>query len=186
MVIAGGHPDIHMGTRWVGEYGWVYVDRGRFETSPADLVNEVIGPNEVQLYKSTDHYQNFLDCVKTRTPTITPGGGGPPLGQRRPPECHRHRARPEDPLGAGDRDGPRRPRGRAASQPLLPKALGAAALERPKGDEDENTKSRRFGAEPWRQFSSWRPLFSPASTRRPPPRPSGRSSSLARTTIPGR
>ena len=72
MVIAGGHPEIRSGTRWIGEHGWVYVDRGRFETHPADLVNEVIGPNEIQLYKSTDHYQNFLDCVKTRTLTITP------------------------------------------------------------------------------------------------------------------
>ena len=72
MVIAGGHPDIRSGTKWIGEYGWVYVDRGRFETYPADLINEVIGPNEIQLYKSTDHYQNFLDCVRTRAATITP------------------------------------------------------------------------------------------------------------------
>ncbi len=72
MVIAGGHPDIRSGTRWIGEYGWVYVDRGKFETHPAGLVNEVIDPNEIQLYKSTDHYQNFLDCVRTRTLTITP------------------------------------------------------------------------------------------------------------------
>jgi predicted dehydrogenase len=72
MIIAGGHPDIRMGTKWIGEYGWVYVDRGRFETNPQDLVNDVIGPNEIRLYKSTDHYQNFLDCVKSRALTITP------------------------------------------------------------------------------------------------------------------
>jgi hypothetical protein len=72
MVIAGGHPEIRGGTKWIGEYGWVYVDRGRFETHPQSLVNEVIGPNEIRLYKSRDHYQNFLDCVKTRSLTITP------------------------------------------------------------------------------------------------------------------
>jgi predicted dehydrogenase len=72
MTIAGGHPDIRGGTKWIGEYGWVYVDRGKFETYPEDLVNEVIGPNEIRLYKSTDHYRNFLDCVKSRTLTIAP------------------------------------------------------------------------------------------------------------------
>jgi predicted dehydrogenase len=72
MIIAGGHPDIRSGTKWIGEYGWVYVDRGRFETYPEDLVNEVIGPNEIRLYKSTDHYRNFLDCVKNRVLTIAP------------------------------------------------------------------------------------------------------------------
>ncbi len=72
MIIAGGHPDIRSGTRWVGEYGWVYVDRGRFETYPEGLVNEFIGPNETRLYKSTHHHRNFLDCVKTRALTVTP------------------------------------------------------------------------------------------------------------------
>jgi predicted dehydrogenase len=72
MVIAGGYPEIRGGTKWIGEYGWVWVDRGGFETSPADLVREVIGPDEIQLYKSRDHYQNFLDCVRTRGLTIAP------------------------------------------------------------------------------------------------------------------
>ena len=36
------------------------------------LFRSVIGPNENRLYKSTDHHQNFLDCVKSRALTITP------------------------------------------------------------------------------------------------------------------
>jgi hypothetical protein len=72
MVIAGGYPEIRGGTKWIGEYGWVWVDRGAFETQPGNLIQEVIGPNEIKLYKSRDHYQNFLDCVKTRALTITP------------------------------------------------------------------------------------------------------------------
>jgi predicted dehydrogenase len=72
MVIAGGYPEIRGGTKWIGEYGWVWVDRGVFETHPAHLVHEVIGSNEIKLYQSRDHYQNFLDCVKTRSLTITP------------------------------------------------------------------------------------------------------------------
>jgi len=72
LVIAGGYPEIRGGTKWIGEYGWVWVDRGVFETYPPNLIHEVIGPNETKLYKSRDHYQNFLDCVKSRALTITP------------------------------------------------------------------------------------------------------------------
>lgn len=72
VVIAGGYPEIRGGAKWIGEHGWIWVDRGAFEAHPAHLVHEVIGPNEIKLYKSRDHYQNFLDCVKTRSLTITP------------------------------------------------------------------------------------------------------------------
>jgi predicted dehydrogenase len=71
MVIAGGHPEIRGGTKWIGEQGWIWVDRGGFETYPSGLAREVIGPNEIHLTKSRDHYQNFLDCAKTRGLTIT-------------------------------------------------------------------------------------------------------------------
>jgi len=72
IILAGGYPEIQGGTKWIGEYGWIWVDRGAFETQPGNLVNEVIGPNEIKLYHSRDHYQNFLDCVKSRALTITP------------------------------------------------------------------------------------------------------------------
>jgi len=61
-----------MGTVWYGEKGWVHVDRGRQATNPPELWNETIGADGVKLYKSTDHQQNFLDCVKSRQKTITP------------------------------------------------------------------------------------------------------------------
>jgi len=72
MVIAGGHRDIRSGTKWIGDHGWIWCDRGGFETYPKELENECSGPNEIKLYKSTDHYGNFLDCVKNRRLTITP------------------------------------------------------------------------------------------------------------------
>ena len=72
IVLAGGYPEIQGGTKWIGEYGWIWVDRGGFETQPGNLVNEIIGPNEIKLYHSRDHFQNFLDCVKSRALTITP------------------------------------------------------------------------------------------------------------------
>jgi predicted dehydrogenase len=71
-VIAGGYDEIQSGTKWIGEDGWVWVDRGQFETQPAHLVDETIGPDEIKLTRSRDHYQNFLDCVRSRALTITP------------------------------------------------------------------------------------------------------------------
>ncbi|HOC19451.1 MAG TPA: hypothetical protein PKK95_14355, partial [Vicinamibacterales bacterium] len=71
-VLAGGYPEIQSGAKWIGDRGWVWVDRGGFEAEPAHLVNEVIGPNETRLYRSRDHFQNFLDCVRSRALTIAP------------------------------------------------------------------------------------------------------------------
>lgn len=72
VTIAGGHPDIRMGTRWIGDNGWVWVDRGGMDASPKSLLKEKIGPNEVQLYRSDNHFRNFIDCVRSRKLTITP------------------------------------------------------------------------------------------------------------------
>ncbi len=72
IILAGGYPEIQSGTKWIGEYGWVWVDRGAFESQPARLVHEIIGPNEIKLYRSGDHYQNFVDCVRSRALTIAP------------------------------------------------------------------------------------------------------------------
>lgn len=63
---------IPQGTKWIGDKGWVYVKRDKLEANPAGVLNEVIGPNEIHLYKNRDHKQNFLDCVKNRKETIAP------------------------------------------------------------------------------------------------------------------
>jgi len=61
-----------MGAVWYGENGWIHVDRGRFQASSDKILQEVIGPNEIRLYQSNDHQQNFVDCVKSREKTIAP------------------------------------------------------------------------------------------------------------------
>jgi hypothetical protein len=63
---------IPMGTKWYGEKGWIYVNRGALEADPESVLKEVIGPNEIRLYESSDHKQNFIDCVKSRGQTIAP------------------------------------------------------------------------------------------------------------------
>jgi predicted dehydrogenase len=82
MTIAGGHADIKMGTKWIGTEGWVWCDRGGFDGSNPewkewkDEVPEKLA--KVRLYRSAAtleqkaHYRNFLDCVRSRRPTLTP------------------------------------------------------------------------------------------------------------------
>ncbi|MEY2428498.1 MAG: hypothetical protein QOJ40_1383 [Verrucomicrobiota bacterium] len=72
MTIAGGHPDIRSGTKWIGTDGWVWVDRGGYSASNMDWFAEQEDKWKVQLYRSSEHRRNFLDCVKSRKPTITP------------------------------------------------------------------------------------------------------------------
>jgi predicted dehydrogenase len=75
MVVAGGYPEIKMGTKWIGNDGWVWVDRGGFDASnPAwkEMKELPADQRMVKLYHSRDHHRNFLDCVKSRKPTITP------------------------------------------------------------------------------------------------------------------
>ncbi|MCL4176720.1 MAG: Gfo/Idh/MocA family oxidoreductase [Verrucomicrobia bacterium] len=75
MIMAGGHADIRGGTKWIGTDGWVWVDRGGFESSNPewnDLTRLPDDLRKVKLYESRNHHRNFLDCVKSRKPTITP------------------------------------------------------------------------------------------------------------------
>lgn len=73
MVIAGGHNDIKEGTKWIGTDGWVWVNRGGFDATNVDWFTAI--PEEkhrVKVYNSAHHQRNFIDCVKSRKPTITP------------------------------------------------------------------------------------------------------------------
>jgi len=78
MIIAGGHSDIRSGTKWIGTDGWVWVDRGGdkkgFDASNVDWFVEIENDEKykTKLYKSDNHQHNFIDCVKSRKPTITP------------------------------------------------------------------------------------------------------------------
>lgn len=72
MIIAGGHEDIRSGTKWIGTDGWVWVDRGQLEVSNPDVIKEKFGAGDIHLYQSPGHWRNFIDCVKSRSTTITP------------------------------------------------------------------------------------------------------------------
>jgi len=73
VMTVANNKQIPQGTKWYGESGkWIYVKRGKLEANPASILKEVIGPDEIKLYRSRDHRQNFLDCIKSRKETIAP------------------------------------------------------------------------------------------------------------------
>jgi predicted dehydrogenase len=62
-----------MGTKWHGDDGWIHVNRGGLQASDQRWVRyEEIRPGDERLYRSDDHIQNFLDCMKSRRETVTP------------------------------------------------------------------------------------------------------------------
>jgi predicted dehydrogenase len=72
-VIAGGYSDIKSGTKWIGTDGWVWVDRGGYDASNVEWFVQIPEDKyKVKLYRSDNHQRNFIECVKSRKPTITP------------------------------------------------------------------------------------------------------------------
>jgi len=62
-----------MGTTWHGDLGWVHVDRGDIiSASDPKILTEVIEEKEIHLYKSENHWQNFVDSVRSGKPAIAP------------------------------------------------------------------------------------------------------------------
>jgi predicted dehydrogenase len=62
-----------MGTTWYGDKGWIHTDRGnKLSASDPKILEEVIGENEIHLYKSENHWQNFVDCVRSGEQAIAP------------------------------------------------------------------------------------------------------------------
>jgi predicted dehydrogenase len=72
MVIAGGYHEIRSGTKWIGSDGWVWVDRGKLETEPGSLMSLDTNGNPRKGSNSLKHYEQFIECVKTRGETIAP------------------------------------------------------------------------------------------------------------------
>jgi len=59
------------GTSFIGTQGWVSVDRRGIYAEPSSLLTKELEPKDVHLYKSVHHQRNFLDCVKSRSETIS-------------------------------------------------------------------------------------------------------------------
>ena len=61
-----------MGPVWFGEKGWIQVNRSGLWASKPEFLEVPEKDLKIKLYESTDHWQNFLDCVKSRKKTIAP------------------------------------------------------------------------------------------------------------------
>lgn len=67
--IASRHPT---GVKFIGENGWISVTRGKLKSSDARLAAPGFQPGNHEIYQSTDHVGNFLDCIVSRKPCICP------------------------------------------------------------------------------------------------------------------
>ena len=56
---------------FTGSKGWVEVNRSYIKTNPENLLSVKISPNEINLYNSSHHYQDWLQAIRKRTRPIT-------------------------------------------------------------------------------------------------------------------
>lgn len=57
------------GTKFTGEKGWIHVDRGRLEASDREMLRNLPAGFDT---KPPSHYQDFIDCVRSRKLTAAP------------------------------------------------------------------------------------------------------------------
>ena len=76
------------GIKFEGSNGWIFVTRGNvgvtasdpgaggnqkaFAASDPKILSSVIGANEIHLYESREQHGNWLDCIQSKKPTISP------------------------------------------------------------------------------------------------------------------
>lgn len=72
------------GARFEGSEGWLQYTYNKIEASDERILKSEIGPDEVHLPVSGDHYRNFLDAVKSRQDPIEPVE----IGHRTASICH--------------------------------------------------------------------------------------------------
>ena len=65
-----GFEGVRHGITFEGPDGWVWVNRGAIDAEPKSLLKEQFGPGEIRLPVSNFHQANFLECVRSRQPTI--------------------------------------------------------------------------------------------------------------------
>ena len=72
------------GVKFIGEAGWIFVDRSKIEASDPKLLTEPLAANATRLYASDDHMANFIDSVRSRKPPICDAN----IGHRSVSVCH--------------------------------------------------------------------------------------------------
>lgn len=88
MSISGDYPN---GIKYIGTKGWLFVSRGDAAATASDpksgkakaldasdpkVLTSVIGPDEIKLYTADEQHTNWLDCIISRKPPISPAEMG--------------------------------------------------------------------------------------------------------------
>jgi predicted dehydrogenase len=72
-IVKGYHPAwCDHGTTFFGSEGWINVNRQALYASSKPLQSAAIKPGEVHLIEAQSHARNFVDCIKSRKPTLAP------------------------------------------------------------------------------------------------------------------
>ena len=58
------------GCTFVGTKGTLYVDRGKIESDPANILEAKIGPDDFHVEPSDNHHRNWLDAIRSRKKPI--------------------------------------------------------------------------------------------------------------------
>ena len=86
MFVSGDRPN---GVKFEGSEGWIFVTRGNYQATKSDpvtfdankksldasdpkILTSEIGPDEIHLAKSKNHYGNWIDSMRTRQQPIAP------------------------------------------------------------------------------------------------------------------
>lgn len=56
--------------RFTGSKGQIDVRRRNIETTPAELATQVIGANEIHVYRSEDHHKDWIEAIRKRSRPI--------------------------------------------------------------------------------------------------------------------
>lgn len=74
----------HGGGIFIGDKGKIDIFRNKVTSNPAEIVNEPTKDNEIHLYKSDNHMQNWMECIKTREKCVADAE----VGHRSITVCH--------------------------------------------------------------------------------------------------
>ncbi|MCG8308363.1 MAG: Gfo/Idh/MocA family oxidoreductase [Cytophagales bacterium] len=81
--------DSALGITYIGTEGWIFVSRGSYNATASDpesksknaralaasdpkILDSKIGENEVRLYRSREHHEDWLESIRSRKPPISP------------------------------------------------------------------------------------------------------------------
>src|SRR5262245_44730100 len=73
VVMVHGGPS---GCTFIGSHGLIYVDRGKLQSFPEDVLKKPLTDKDARLYKATNHRRNWIECIKSRKETICPAEVG--------------------------------------------------------------------------------------------------------------